>query len=153
MAGGILAGVGLGGFVDGIVFHQLLQWHHLVSSHDDNRPTSLDALEFNVLWDGIFHVATWVATLAGLLLLVASLRGGDGRGDGTIRRVVGLLLLGWGCFDVVDGLVNHVALGLHHLNETVARDQWLLWDLAYIAAGAAIATAGFLLARPRSVRA
>jgi hypothetical protein len=26
---GILLGLGLGGFVDGIVLHQILQWHHI----------------------------------------------------------------------------------------------------------------------------
>ena len=28
---GVLFGLGLGGFFDGIVFHQILQWHHMVS--------------------------------------------------------------------------------------------------------------------------
>ena len=32
MAAGILLGVGIGGFFDGVVFHQVLQWHHLVTS-------------------------------------------------------------------------------------------------------------------------
>lgn len=27
-AAGILFGLGLGGFFDGIVLHQILQWHH-----------------------------------------------------------------------------------------------------------------------------
>ena len=31
VAAGILFGLGLGGFVDGIVLHQLLQWHHMLS--------------------------------------------------------------------------------------------------------------------------
>lgn len=29
---GVLLGVGLGGFVDGILLHQILQWHHMVSN-------------------------------------------------------------------------------------------------------------------------
>jgi uncharacterized membrane protein len=28
---GLLLGAGLGGFFDGILFHQLLQWHNMVS--------------------------------------------------------------------------------------------------------------------------
>jgi len=28
---GLLYGLGLGGFIDGIVLHQILQWHHMVS--------------------------------------------------------------------------------------------------------------------------
>ena len=29
---GILLGVGLGGFVDGMMLHQILQWHHTLTS-------------------------------------------------------------------------------------------------------------------------
>lgn len=29
--GGFLLGIGFGGFVDGIVLHQLLQWHHMLT--------------------------------------------------------------------------------------------------------------------------
>ena len=38
-APGILLGIGLGGFVDGIVLHQILQWHHMLSSEGDYPPT------------------------------------------------------------------------------------------------------------------
>ena len=31
-AAGIFFGLGLGGFFDGIVLHQLLQWHHMITS-------------------------------------------------------------------------------------------------------------------------
>lgn len=31
--GGLLLGLGLGGFVDGIAFHQILQWHHMLSDY------------------------------------------------------------------------------------------------------------------------
>jgi uncharacterized membrane protein len=31
IASGILFGLGLGGFFDGIVLHQVLQWHHMLS--------------------------------------------------------------------------------------------------------------------------
>jgi uncharacterized membrane protein len=37
---GVLIGIGLGGFVDGIVLHQILQWHHMLTSAGypaDNR--------------------------------------------------------------------------------------------------------------------
>ncbi|HEU5099504.1 MAG TPA: DUF2243 domain-containing protein [Roseiflexaceae bacterium] len=29
---GIWLGLGLGGFFDGIVFHQILRWHHMLTS-------------------------------------------------------------------------------------------------------------------------
>lgn len=38
MAAGILLGLGLGGFFDGIVLHQILQWHHMLT--DAGYPAS-----------------------------------------------------------------------------------------------------------------
>ncbi|ELB87945.1 hypothetical protein Rwratislav_37287 [Rhodococcus wratislaviensis IFP 2016] len=34
---GIILGIGLGGFVDGILLHQLLQWHHMLTSTDTDN--------------------------------------------------------------------------------------------------------------------
>ena len=38
---GILLGLGLGGFFDGIVLHQLLQWHHMVSNVESFSPDTV----------------------------------------------------------------------------------------------------------------
>ena len=32
LSAGVLFGLGLGGFFDGIVLHQILQWHHMLTS-------------------------------------------------------------------------------------------------------------------------
>jgi hypothetical protein len=63
---GVLLGIGLGGFIDGILLHQILQWHHMIS-HDEPVDTVL-GLERNTLWDGLFHAFTWAAVLVGLAL-------------------------------------------------------------------------------------
>ena len=55
---GLLFGLGLGGFVDGIVLHQILQWHHMVSSVSSAPVTTVAGLEANTLADGVFHLAT-----------------------------------------------------------------------------------------------
>src|SRR4051794_35429080 len=34
---GTILGVGLGGFVDGILLHQILQWHHMLTSTDTDN--------------------------------------------------------------------------------------------------------------------
>ena len=68
---GLLLGIGLGGFFDGIVFHQLLQWHH-IASNTHISASDLPGLRFNVMLDGLFHAATYLFTLAGLLLLWVS---------------------------------------------------------------------------------
>src|ERR671938_670753 len=66
IAAGILLGVGLGGFFDGIVLHQILQWHHMLSS-DGYPPTSVHNLQVNTLWDGLFHAFAFVMTALGLI--------------------------------------------------------------------------------------
>jgi uncharacterized membrane protein len=66
VSAGIFFGLGLGGFFDGIVLHQLLQWHMLSSWYP---VTSIENLELNTRWDGIFHSATYVFVVIGLFLL------------------------------------------------------------------------------------
>src|SRR5438105_12300202 len=67
IAAGVLLGVGLGGFLDGIVLHQILQWHHMLST--PVPATDLVSLKVNMFWDGLFHAFTWAMTVAGLLCL------------------------------------------------------------------------------------
>jgi uncharacterized membrane protein len=55
--------------------------------------------------------------------------------------------MGWGIFNVVEGIVSHHLLGLHHVNETVPQAQWLLWDLAFLVWGAAMIVGGAYLVR------
>lgn len=69
---GIILGLGLGGFFDGIVLHQIFQLHHMLTA--TSPPTSLISLELNTLWDGLFHAATYVFTVAGIFLLWRSAR-------------------------------------------------------------------------------
>jgi uncharacterized membrane protein len=55
---GLLYGLGFGGFIDGIVLHQPLQWHHMVSDVDEYPTNTVAGLEVNTLVDGFFHIAT-----------------------------------------------------------------------------------------------
>ncbi|HET6530522.1 MAG TPA: DUF2243 domain-containing protein [Actinoplanes sp.] len=64
---GLLIGLGLGGFLDGIVLHQVLQWHHMVSAV--RSPDTLPGLRINTLGDGLFHVVTWLFVLSGIAML------------------------------------------------------------------------------------
>jgi len=57
------------------------------------------------------------------------------------------MLIGFGAFNVVEGLVNHQLLGLHHVNETVPREQWIFWDVAFLVWGAAMLIGGWALYR------
>ena len=67
IAAGLLMGAGLGGFVDGIVFHQILQWHNMLSAKIP--PNDLVSAKANMTWDGLFHAGVWMLTVAGLWML------------------------------------------------------------------------------------
>src|SRR4051794_28812765 len=74
---GFLLGIGLGGFVDGILLPQVLQWHHMLTSTAGHPMTTVAGLEANTLADGFFHVATWIVVAAGSWLMWRA--GGQGR--------------------------------------------------------------------------
>ena len=144
LAAGILFGIGLGGFFDGIVLHQILQWHHMLTSagYPDD---SVHNLHVNTLWDGIFHAATYVCVAAGVVVLW---RGAHRRHTWwSTRLLAGTMLIGFGAFNLVEGIVDHQILGLHHVNETVPQSQWLAWDLGFLAWGALMVGGGWLLVR------
>ena len=139
---GILLGVGLGGFVDGIVLHQLLQWHHLLSSTDGYPVDTVDGLRMNTLADGAFHVVTWLAVLVGVALLHSRAAVSPHRS----RALWGWILVGWGAFNLVEGTIDHHLLGIHHVR---GGPHQTVWDLAFLALGAVLVAAGWALQRPR----
>jgi uncharacterized membrane protein len=65
---GILFGLSLGGFFDGIVLHQVLQWHHMLTSAG-YPADSVSKLEINTLADGLFHASICLFVLLGLVVL------------------------------------------------------------------------------------
>jgi uncharacterized membrane protein len=140
----LLLGVGLGGFVDGILLHQILQWHHMLTSTDVHPMTTVAGLEANTLADGLFHVATWIFVAVGSWLGWAAWR--DGRLAPPWRTQLGLLLVGWGAFNVVEGLIDHELLGIHHVRDDLGGP--IGWDLAFLAFGVGLLLAGWALSRP-----
>lgn len=140
---GILLGIGLGGFVDGSVLHQMLQWHHMLTSHGDYPRDTLAGLEVNTLGDGIFHASTWVATALGLYLLWRGGRRGDVPWSG--RALLGMIAVGWGLFNLVEGIVDHHILTIHHVR--YSGSDALPWDLGFLAFGALLVAGGWWLYR------
>ena len=143
VAAGVLFGIGLGGFFDGIVLHQLLQWHHVVSSWYPT--TNLENLELNTFWDGVFHSATYLVVVAALFVLWRTAK--TKRIYWSTRLFVATLLIGFGAFNVTEGLLNHHLLGLHHVNETVPTVHWIYWDLGFLASGLLMLVVGAWLYR------
>jgi len=147
---GIVLGVGLGGFVDGILLHQLLQWHHMLTSTNTDRigvkyysPNTVSGLEMNTVWDGIFHTVCWVSVLTGLALLYARVT--HRRRQVWASRVLwGWILAGWGLFNLVEGLLDHQILGIHHVHGG-PYEVW--WDAGFLVLGALLLTGGCWLQR------
>ncbi|GDY58510.1 hypothetical protein SVIO_091330 [Streptomyces violaceusniger] len=148
---GIVLGVGLGGFLDGILLHQLLQWHHMLSSTNHDRigvryynPHTVSGLRMNTVWDGVFHAVCWIAVLLGLAILYARVTHDRRRVWGS-RVLWGWMLVGWGLFNLVEGVLDHQILGIHHVHGgpssrggTPASSSWApSWWSAAICCGAA----------------
>ena len=139
---GIMLGLGLGGFADGVALHQILQWHSMGSAVVP--PATMAAMRQNMVWDGWFHAAMLVLTTIGVYAL---LRDARRRAElPTPRQFTGLLLLGWGLFNLVEGIVDHRILGLHHVRDLPAYAPAYDWIFLAIG-GAALIAAGWWLAR------
>jgi uncharacterized membrane protein len=138
---GILFGLGLGGFFDGIVLHQLLQWHHMLSSW--YPVNTIENLELNTRWDGIFHSSTYLFVVAGLFILWRTAQ--RRHLYWSTKLLAGTILIGFGAFNVVEGLIDHHLLGIHHVNELVDPSQRIYWDIGFLIWGAAMFVIGWML--------
>ena len=141
IAAGVTMGAGLGGFVDGIVLHQILQWHNMLSAR--LLPDNLAAAKVNMFWDGVFHAGVWILTVFGLFLLFQAGKRADVSWSG--RTLFGALIIGWGLFNLIEGTIDHQILNLHHVYEYAAAK--LPFDLMFLAAGALFVLCGWLLIR------
>jgi uncharacterized membrane protein len=144
ISAGILMGAGLGGFVDGIVFHQILQVHNMLSNRIP--PNDLVSAKINMTWDGYFHAAVWVMTAVGLYLLFRAGQRRDVPWSGQI--LLGSLLAGFGLFNLIEGIINHQILGIHHVMEYT--DNKLPYDLAFLGSGVILLLLGGALIRAGS---
>jgi uncharacterized membrane protein len=140
---GVVLGLGFGGFVDGIVLHQILQWHHMLTDAGF-PPDSVRNLQMNTLADGLFHALTWVISLAGLIMLYRATVGRQYRPSG--RVLAGAMVMGWGIFNLVEGLLNHYILGIHHVRPG---PNQALYDAAFMVLGAALTALGWWVSRSR----
>ena len=141
IAAGILMGAGLGGFLDGIILHQILQWHHMLSSKIPAN--DLVSVKVNMYWDGLFHAAVWVMTAIGVFLLWRVGQRKDVPWSG--RTFLGALSCGWGLFNVVEGIIDHQVLGIHHVYEFTTNK--VPWDVSFLAFGVIMLLIGWMLIR------
>ncbi len=138
---GILLGMGFGGLFDGILLHQILQWHHMLTSTGDYPPTTVRGLEVNTLADGLFHAVTYAFLVVGLLSLWRSHRHTFGARS---RNLLGWILAGWGIFNLVEGIIDHHILRIHHVRPG---PNEFLFDMSFLALGAFLLVVGVSLGR------
>jgi uncharacterized membrane protein len=131
----LLTGFALGGFVDGVLLHQILQWHHLLS-----LVLPPDAMRAQILWDGLFHVAMIGVAAVGLYGLWRRREGLEG------RPLAFWLLAGFALWQVVDVVFFHWILGIHRVR--VDRPDPLMWDIGWlVVVGGLPALAALLVGR------
>ncbi len=113
LTAGVVLGIGLGGFADGIVLHQIAQWHNMGSAI--LPPHTVETVSQNMVWDGLFHLATWLITLGGVFMLWSAAQ--SRQFVQSASAFVGELFFGWGLFNLIEGVINHHLLGLHHVRD------------------------------------
>jgi uncharacterized membrane protein len=140
---GVFLGIGLGGFFDGIVLHQILQWHHMLSSV---RPlTTTSNIDINMVWDGLFHAFDWIMTVIGVVLLWRAGRRDDVSWSSNLY--FGSILIGAGLFNLVEGVIDHQILGIHHVK---SGPNQFAWDLGFLAVGALFILFGWIMVQKNS---
>jgi uncharacterized membrane protein len=142
LTAGVILGIGLGGFADGIALHQIAQWHNMGSAV--LPPVTMEAMSRNMVWDGLFHAATWCITLVGVLRLWAE--GRAGAAPASMRALWGDMLFGWGAFNLVEGVIDHHLLQLHHVRDLpihVPAYDWLFLAIG----GIGLTAVGWWLSR------
>jgi uncharacterized membrane protein len=141
----MVLGIGIGGFIDGIVLHQILQWHEMLTNKI--APVTVEAKSVNMFWDGIFHAFTLIVVFIGVVLLWKLLRRKDIDRSGKI--LAGGLITGWGLFNIIEGTINHHILRLHNVREIGEHD---LYNYLFLGISVIMLTVGYLLTsrRPKS---
>jgi uncharacterized membrane protein len=117
---GFLFGLGLVSFLDEVVFHQILHWHHF---YDKSMS------DIGLISDGLFHAFSWFATI-GSLFMFADLRRLSAL---WLTRWWGGVLLGAGAFQLYDGTIQHKLMRIHQIRYNVDILPYdLTWNISSI---------------------
>ncbi|MBA2710516.1 MAG: DUF2243 domain-containing protein [Tatlockia sp.] len=143
LAAGLLLGLGLGGFFDGIVFHQILQVHNMLSNI--YFPNTLAKAEINMFWDGIFHAFTWLLTLIGIFMLWKAMN--EKTTKESWHYFTGLMLIGWGIFNLVEGVIDHLILQVHHVIQRASSTGQFYSDMIFLLSGILLCGIGVWLCK------
>ena len=140
----IILGIGIGGFIDGILFHQILQLHGMVSNKLPIDTVVGKAV--NMFWDGIFHFFCLLVVVLGIVLLWKLLF--KTNIDRSGKLLSGGLLLGWGLFNIVEGVIDHHLLALHNVIELAPNHG--PGNITFLGISVLMVLVGYLLIRHRT---
>lgn len=140
IAAAVLLGIGSAALFDGIVLHQILQWHHMLTAvHPMN---SLDNIAINALWDGLFEAGAAMASVAGCVLLWRTSQQVNLK---PLRLpMIGGILWGAGSFNLIEGVIDHHLLQIHHVRSGPYQN---LWDAGFLAIALLLLLLGLRLLR------
>jgi uncharacterized membrane protein len=144
LSAALITGIGFGDFIDGILLHQILQWHEMISAK--LPPTDYVNKSINMFWDGIFHAVAFAVTFVGVIQLWKLLHRTDIDRSGNL--FAGGLIAGWGLFNVVEGIFDHHLLKLHNVRE-VTPDK-ATWNYGFLIFSVLLLIIGFALARVKN---
>lgn len=134
--GSFTLGFGFMGAMDGVIFHQLLQWHSVVM--ETSRPGQIFS-------DGVFHFGVTIAlVIGGILVWLAGRPSEISRG---VSRLVGGFLTGAGIFNLMEGVVNHHILQIHRVKP--GDPNALMYDLGFLTFGLLLVIIGEVIRRKR----
>jgi uncharacterized membrane protein len=122
LVSGVVLGVAFSGFFDGILLHQILQWHHLISLVPGPR---YQDPRVQIAADGLFHALMYGLAVLGLALLWT--RDRRRSGDLALWRSVAL---GFGAWNIVDVALFHWILRWHHIRLDTSAP--IAWDVAWL---------------------
>lgn len=131
-------GFGSGALLDVVVFHLILQWHHLLSGYFS--PATLDGLQTNIYYDGVFSLAMVGVMTVGMAAVWRELNGDSGTHSAV--RALGAIFVGAGLFNVFDGVVDHYVLGIHDVvhGTQAFNPHWVGASLLLLGAGILVVT-------------
>lgn len=130
--GSFLFGIGLIGMLDGIIFHQLLQWHSVYMFTDRFH---------QIVSDGLFHLFVTIVIFIGTFILWKSDRSDPE--NNTFTFLSGIFL-GGGSFNFIEGIINHHLLQIHHV---LPGPNQFFYDILYDLSGIILILIGFFFYR------
>lgn len=131
---GLILGLGILGAIDGIVFHQLLQWHHVILSPN---------LQLEIMSDGLFTALFSALLVWGGVKIFQDAR--KKQLGSSWKIFFGGIFIGGGLFNLVEGIINHHILQIHRVRPLA--ENPLLYDLAFLAIGLLFVVIGLLIKR------